>query len=396
MKKARILILFILSIVFADGITAELSYSGQNKYWSEAKKLWEEYSKCPTRENCERFYDFISKAPVDEQKEDLSWFVYDYRFIVEICFSNKYIALAGLRMSQIAEEKQANQIYKIIGGLCRVNPPLFLEVLAEAYNFLGDRITNVVISLPEVHDYLFELALSNEKYSSLLSFFSCYEYKRRYWAIEKVKGKKINKVRKACLNELSKKIAQMNRCQDLTASDDEFIQKLNLLWNLSDDEKFEIFRIPLDRDSIIYRKGNRNYPSHILPLLLEYEVFAGNYKALGYMTFNAEIIIISFKENTVWELMRVNPDMFLKYVKSYGDKKELINPFKSYNLIDGAPLENIVELAYRLEALSKVKERKYKEIKEKYINVIRDLLAEQTRRLVNEGRLKPSRGGYPD
>jgi hypothetical protein len=188
----------------------------------------------------------------------------------------------------------------------------------------------------------------------------------------------------------------MNRCQDLTASDDEFIQKLNLLWNLSDDEKFEIFRIPLDRDSIIYRKGNRNYPSHILPLLLEYEVFAGNYKALEYMTFNAEIIIISFKENTVWELMRVNPDMFLKYVKSYGDKKELINPFKSYNLIDGVPLENIVELAYRLEALSKVKERKYKEIKEKYINVIRDLLAEQTRRLVNEGRLKPSRGGYPD
>ena len=396
MKKARILILFILSIVFADGITAELSYSGQNKYWSEAKKLWEEYSKCPTRENCERFYDFISKAPVDEQKEDLSWFVYDYRFIVEICFSNKYIALAGLRMSQIAEEKQANQIYKIIGGLCRVNPPLFLEVLAEAYNFLGDRITNVVISLPEVHDYLFELALSNEKYSSLLSFFSCYENKKRYWAIETVKGKKINKVRKACLNELSKKIAQMNRCQDLKASDDEFIQKLNLLWNLSDDEKYEIFRIPLDRDSIIYRKGNRNYPEYILPLLLEYEVFAGNYKALEYMTFNAEIIIISFKEIVVWELMRVNPGMFLKYVRSHGDKKEFINPFKIYSLFHGAPLENIVELTYRLEALSKVKERKHIEIKEKYINVIRELLAEQTRRLVNEGRLKPSRGGYPD
>lgn len=129
-----------------EGVSAGFMKSGIEE---DARKdpafLWQKLETYPTRENAGNFYDFICKTSKSRIK-DLIGVVDNYRFSSQAIAGNMAIVLAALRLNAMVEEKQATRILKLVGKLCRINPILFLEVLAEAHEFMGERIRNIVVS----------------------------------------------------------------------------------------------------------------------------------------------------------------------------------------------------------------------------------------------------------
>lgn len=362
--------------------------------WKTAIYLWKKYSAYPTRKNAEEFYDYIRKVPLIGKK-DLNWFLNSYRFSYEVLAGNKPIVLSALRMSAIAEENQAHQILRHVGKLCRIDARLFLEVLAEGYNFLGDRIRDIITFLPEEHEYLFNKALLSEDFSELLSYFSCYELRKRYEALSFMGERmslRIKKIRDICLEELRKKSDQIKCHQCAKYDDDEIVRKLTSLWNLPIEDKWLIFDTPLEKDRRLYELIHNNYYEHIIYPIFEYEIFAGNERALDAVITELKVSIISARENTIWELCRIRPELFLCFLykqdMNTSNKPGRIDFLASYTFLSMDSMEKIIELNHRIDRLSRVKGGQYKYIKIKYIEIMKKLIFREKQKLSSQSQAK--------
>lgn len=93
--------------------------------------------------------------------------------------------------------------------------------------------------------------------------------------------------------------------------------------------------------------------------MLEYEIFKGNARALDAITTDVKVSILSARENRLWELIRIRPDLFLFFIYKQDtrkiNEKGKIDFLSSYTFLGLDPLIKIIELDHRIRGLSKIK-----------------------------------------
>lgn len=364
-----------------------------NSYWKSARVLWQRYSEDPTGENCKLFYDFIRRAPNESQRQELAWLVDDHRFDIEVQAGNTLIALAALRLSLKAQEDYAREILSTVGKLSRINPELFLRIITEAYGFMGEGVKDIVFTLPEEYDYLLFRAADFKEYADLLSYFYCHELKKRYEAISSAKRKNTCMVREICLQVLKEKISELQGCQYQEVSDQLLVDKIREILDLPEHISSRIFDHLLKKnerklDSILKGDGKNfiliDCRYAVLDPIIFYETYSGNWKLLEtiltYMTN-----IINLRESVLWELARINPGLLLRFLKYQEDKieieRERINFLKSFEFLEQSRRMRIHELNLRIRALLRVKDKQYREIRDRYIRVMKDLRDKEIKNL---------------
>lgn len=393
----------ILSFVLISSICFLLALNGlardertsveSNSYWKAARVLWQRYSENPTRENRKLFYNFIRRAPSESQKQDMAWLVDDYRFKIEVQAGNTLIALAALRLSLKAREDYTREILSTVGKLSRINPELFLRIITEAYGFMGEGVKEIVVALPEEYEYLLSRAADFKEYADLLSYFYCHELKKRYEAISSTKGKNTYKAREICLQELKEKINEQKGCSYQEVSDQLLIDKIKEILNLSEHINSRIFDHLLKKNErkfiSILKSDGRDFVliDHcyaVLDPIIFYEAYSGNWKLLetilNYMTH-----IINLRESVSWELARINPGLLLRFLKyqedKQGEERERINFLNSFEFLEQSPRIRIHELNLRIRALLGVKDKQYREIRDRYIRIMKDLRDKEIKNL---------------
>lgn len=375
-----LLFLLIISWLFSmEGIKSK----ADNEQWERVIYLWKKFEAIPSDKNAKEFYKFLSRIPKVEKK-DLSWLsVHGYRFSHELLSGNKFIILAAIKLSFLAEEKEADQILMLVGKLSRIKPKLFLEVFAENNNVIEERIRKATILLPEEHEYLYRQGLLTDEFSDFLRYFCCYELQRRYQAlmsVSELNSKKLLKLKEVCLEEIIKKVNRLEcRCPE-KYDDDEIVRRLSLLWNLAIEDKWLIFNEPLEKDKQLFDLLFRNYYEHVIYPLIEYEIFAGNMSAMRAIKKEFNVSILSAWQNTLWELSRIRPEAFLNFVLEQNRKENKVNNkmefLSGYIFHDLKPEARIIELRRRIDLFSKIKNPEYKEIKKEYIRLMKDLISQ--------------------
>lgn len=394
MKKTllSILITLLFFIIGYYGLAKDKKISGVgDSYWKIARMLWQRYSENPTNENCQLFYDYLQRARDENQKQDMAWLLDDDRFKIEIVSGNKLIALAGLRLSLFAQEEQAREIISEVGRLSRINPELFLVILKESDEFMGEKFSQVVVTLPEEYEYLLSKADDFKTYSSLFSYFYCHELKKRHEAISSVKEKNTNKVREICLRELTKIISEHQGCQGIEVSDQLIAEKIMAILKLPKILKSRIFDSTLKRD-------RRNfilmidYHYVVIWPILHYEGHLGNWKVLEE---TVPYVSSWLYTEILWELARIKPELFLRFLQyqenNAAKASERINFLESYPLRNLTPRVKIYELNIRIKGLRKIRDKQLREIRNRYIKILKDLKDKEEERLKLKAGKKPKR-----
>ncbi|MDI6699588.1 MAG: hypothetical protein QME85_11750 [Candidatus Saccharicenans sp.] len=368
MKKAVsiIIITFIINLSICYAIQADTIYS----HWEKTRELWERCIKEPTAENIRIFHDFVREyPPVEPRKNSIIWFLYGGYYRDYIRLGNKDLALAALRLSLVAEKRQARLVLRAVGELSRIDTKLFLEILSEASSFMKENLDKVVISLPEEHDYLLSKAVELKEYRELLSYFSCHELKKRYEAISSVKEKKLRGIRERCLKALKKEIKKTKGCRLIKANDELISKRIKKIWELAEYDEMKIFNTPLERhqvDKILPNKLYKGYYDLVLWPIIEHEVLSGNWEALKGIV-DIETSINRAQENLLKDLIVVRPEMFLKFIlyqEKYIDEKKRIEPTLVFY---GSYRYRIEKYNLLIKSLEQVKDEKYREVRDRYI-----------------------------
>lgn len=401
MKKLRVVVLTLFIIWFSSE-AAGLMNEGKSRvdvdsYWKVARALWQRYSDNPTKENGRLFYDYILKSPAEGEKQDLMWLVSDfYTYKREVLAGNRLLILSALKMSLIARESFAREIISDVGRLSRINPKLFLDILVEAYKFMGERVKDVVITLPEKYVYLSSRShYFDWKYDGLLSYFYCHELKKRYQAVISVKGKRYDNIREMCLKELERAI-DIHGCKQIEVSDEIFVDKVRIFVNLPEKVKRELSdnSMETDRRSFIFLNG---YAENVLFRIIGNESFASNWRLLEELLI-FETNVISFKENILWDLARIKPEVFLKFQKyqeeQIQDESKRINFLESYALLSLKSEKKIRELDYRINSLKKVKDREYRALRDRYIRIMKEIRDKEKQNLKPKDKPRLGSTGY--
>ncbi|MGB4703658.1 MAG: hypothetical protein WBI18_01080 [Candidatus Saccharicenans sp.] len=400
MKKLRVVVLTLFIIWFSSE-AAGLMNEGKSRvdvdsYWKVARALWQRYSDNPTKENGRLFYDYILKSPAEGEKQDLMWFIKGSVFFDEVLAGNRLIILSALRLSLKAQKSIAKIILEDVGCLSRINPKLFLDILVEAYKFMGERVKDVVITLPEEYVYLSSRShYFDWKYDGLLSYFYCHELKKRYQAVISVKGKRYDNIREMCLKELERAI-DIHGCKQIEVSDEIFVDKVRIFVNLPEKVKKDIFDDVMETDmrKVIFLEL---YEDEIIFRIIENEAYSGNWKLMEELLI-FETNVISFKENILWDLARIKPEVFLKFQKyqeeQIQDESKRINFLESYALLSLKSEKKIRELDYRINSLKKVKDREYRALRDRYIRIMKEIRDKEKQNLKPKDKPRLGSTGY--
>lgn len=371
-----IVLLFIAFFISLSNGYSQTSSFNQKESW-KAEYLWRKVESNPSTEVSANFYYFICKFDrVGDYFID-QYLIDNYRFNYEILCGNRYIAMAALRLMKSSTDDQRKKMARTIAKLIRINPELFLDILQKEKEFKIDMIKQCVVSLPVEIEYLFRKSfLFSEDVSEKLSYFAFYEIGKRIEALERIKTKRYEEIKRICLDLLNKEMKELRIPKSYKIDFGTEVDILKFFWTLAREEQWLIFDEPLPGDECDFDlKRNFYFESVLLPIF-RYESFAGNMLALRFILFEVRETRLTERSTHLWEISRINPESFVRVLcGSEGEKVKKNNIFLCPTYDELSTQAKIAELGYRIDALKKMrfKEKNCKEVKKLYLDKFKKL-----------------------